>query len=176
MIIQNPHYDVCSIVRISKIARASLCICLTHIYLLPLGSLLNSLFTHPLSGQFCILRVFFEDSQFPVYIRGRQEELVSKPSLISSGKDWQRWHLPTHRNHSYDVNRYNIGSSVDIQTEGKCHVLNLVEGLEAEVITAEGRRFHLNYAETLVISAAAGSYKIVNNLGKEIMVVIAFMK
>ena len=105
-----------------------------------------------------------------------KEELVSKPSVISSGADWQRWHLPTHPNHSYDVNRYNIGSSVEIQTEGKCHVLNLVEGDAAEVITAEGRRFHLNYAETLVISAAAGSYKIVNNLGKEIMVVLAFMK
>lgn len=105
-----------------------------------------------------------------------KEELVSKPSLISTGSDWERWHLPTHRNHSYDVNRYVIGSSVEIPTDGKCHVLNLVEGQGADVVTAEGHRFHLSYAETLVISAAAGSYEIINTDSDKIMVVVAFMK
>lgn len=103
-------------------------------------------------------------------------ELVSHPALIEKGSDWELWHLPTHPNHSYDVHRYRIGSSVEVQTEGKCHVLNLVEGETAEIRTAGGMRFPLNYAETFVVSAAAGSYEIVNTSGREIMVVKAFMK
>ncbi len=105
-------------------------------------------------------------------------ELVSKPALMETGTGWELWHLPTHRNHSYDVHRYkvNTGSGVEVLTEGKCHVLNLVEGESAEVITREGEKFHLNYAETLVISAAARSYHIVNTSGRDIMMVKAFMK
>ncbi len=105
-----------------------------------------------------------------------KEELVCHPVILDKGPDWELWHLPTHPNHSYDVHRYKIGSSVEVKTEGKCHVLNLVEGESAEVVTAEGIHYHLNYAETLVVSAAAGSYKILNTSGREIMVVKAFMK
>ena len=105
-----------------------------------------------------------------------KRELVSHPALLDKGADWELWHLPTHRNHSYDVHRYKLNTSVEVATQGKCHVLNLVEGDSAEVETAGGSRFRLSYAETLVISAAAGSYRIVNTSGREIMVVKAFMK
>ncbi len=103
-------------------------------------------------------------------------EFVSHPVLLEKGADWELWHLPTHPNHSYDVHRYKLASSVEVHTEGKCHVLNLVEGETAEIRTAGGQRFQLHYAETFVVSAAAGSYEIVNTSGREIMVVKAFMK
>ena len=105
-----------------------------------------------------------------------KRELIAHPTLLEKGADWELWHLPTHPKHSYDVHRYKLSTSVEVETGGKCHVLNLVEGQSAEVITAAGMRFHLNYAETLVVSAAAGSYRIENTSGHEIMVVKAFMK
>lgn len=105
-----------------------------------------------------------------------KEEHISHPTLIEKGEDWELWHLQTHPKHSYDVHRYSISSSVEVATEKKCHVLNLVEGESAEIITENGKSFHLNYAETLVISAAANSYKIINSSNKPIMVVKAFMK
>lgn len=105
-----------------------------------------------------------------------RKEHISHPELIERGDGWELWHLATHKEHSYDVHRYNIASSVEVRTEGKCHVLNLVEGESADVETASGQVFHLDYAETLVISAAAGSYRITPTCGREIMVVKAFMK
>lgn len=105
-----------------------------------------------------------------------KRELVSHPTLLRKGNDWELYHLPTHADHSYDIHRYQLSTSVDVDTEGKCHVLNLVEGESAEVVTARGDRFGLHYAETLVISAAAGSYRIVNTSGRDIMMVKAFMK
>lgn len=105
-----------------------------------------------------------------------KDEHVCHPVRIEAGPDWELWHLPTHRNHSYDIHRYKVNSSVDVRTGGKCHVLNLVEGESADVVTEGEETFHLNYAETLVVSASAGSYRIVNTSGREIMVVKAFMK
>ena len=105
-----------------------------------------------------------------------RKEHVCHPVLIEKGTDWELWHMPTHPKHSYDVHRYKIGTEVSVNTEGKCHVLNLVEGETADVVTENGKTFHLSYAETLVISAAAGSYRIVNTSGREIMMVKAFMK
>lgn len=105
-----------------------------------------------------------------------KKEHVSKPVLLERGEGWELWHLPTHPQHSYDVHRYRIETCVTVCTEDKCHVLNLVEGETAEVTSAGGMTFRLNYAETLVISAAAGSYKITNTSARPIMVVKAFMK
>lgn len=104
------------------------------------------------------------------------EEFVSHPYLIEKGDGWELWHLPTHANHSYDVHRYVVDTEVEVKTEGKCHALNLVEGKSAKVITEGGMTFELTYAESLVISAAAGSYRIVNDSGERIMMIKAFMK
>jgi mannose-6-phosphate isomerase class I len=104
------------------------------------------------------------------------KELVAHPALIDKGADWELWHLKTHPMHSFDVHRYSLNTEVEVATEGRCNVLNLVEGESAEVVTASGAKYHLNYAETLIVAAAAGSYRVVNTSGREIMVVKAFMK
>ena len=104
------------------------------------------------------------------------EEFVSHPYMMAKGDGWELWHVPTHKNHSYDVHRYVVDTEVEVKTEGKCHALNLVEGSSATVITEGGMAFHLTYAESLVISAAAGSYRIINDSGKPIMMIKAFMK
>lgn len=103
-------------------------------------------------------------------------EFVSKPSIIEKGEGWEMWHLPTHPKHSYDVHRFKIKDQVEVHTEGKCHALNLVEGTSAWIVSKNGRRFHLNYAESFIVPAAAESYTIVNDTDKEIMVIKAFMK
>ncbi len=105
-----------------------------------------------------------------------ERELVSHPVLLEKGADWELWHLKTHPQHSFDVHRYRVSGSIEVSTEGKCNVLNLVEGESAEIITASGEKYRLNYAETIIIAASAGSYRLVNTSAREIMVVKAFMK
>ncbi|MDZ7633619.1 MAG: class I mannose-6-phosphate isomerase [Bacteroidales bacterium] len=104
------------------------------------------------------------------------EHLKSKPVLLSEGEGWSQWHLPTHETHLYDVMRYSIMSSVDISTENKCLVMNLVGGHSVNVETRGGMQKKISYAETFVVTAAAGSVRITNIANDEAIIVAAFVK
>lgn len=105
-----------------------------------------------------------------------KEELISKQQVIEKGGDWQLVHAPTHAEHFYDLHRIEFTSSVNIDTNGKCHVLMLVEGQSVIIETQNGSRQRFNYAETFAVPAAAGSYRIINEGDGTAKVVKAFVK
>jgi len=104
------------------------------------------------------------------------EELICKSVLIEEGKDWQLFHLPTHPTHLYDVHRYVVGTTLEIVTGNKCHVLNLVEGKSITVSTKNGVTRVINYAETFIVPASAISYTIRNQSNTPAVLVKAFVK
>ncbi|MDN5286481.1 MAG: hypothetical protein JWR38_2755 [Mucilaginibacter sp.] len=105
-----------------------------------------------------------------------QEELISKPAIIQQDADWQLIHLPTHREHFYDVHRIEFDSQFTAETNNQCHVMMLVEGEAISIKTADGSKHVFAYAETFVVPAAAVSY-VLTNLGQSrVKVIKAFLK
>jgi mannose-6-phosphate isomerase class I len=104
------------------------------------------------------------------------KELISKQSVIEQEADWQIVHVPTHADHFYDVHRIEFDSEITIATDHCCHILMLVEGFAINIETADGSLKEYAYAETVVIPAAAGSYKITNLGSTRAKVVKAFLK
>lgn len=105
-----------------------------------------------------------------------KQELISQPYVLQAEQDYQVIHLPTHKEHFYDVHRIEFTNSVTVATENKFHVLMLVEGSSIKVITNEGETHRFQYAETFVIPAAAKEYKIINEGAGTAKVVKAFIK
>lgn len=105
-----------------------------------------------------------------------REEFISTPRVIAEGDGWRVVHLPTHPDHFYDVRRYEFDREIAVETGGDCHVLNLVEGESIILETTEGLRQRFNYAETFIVPAAAGSYRMINEGSGRVMVVGAFVK
>jgi mannose-6-phosphate isomerase class I len=105
-----------------------------------------------------------------------QAELVSKPVVIAQGDDWQIVHQPTHAEHFYDVHRLEFTSKIEVDTNSSFHVLNLVEGDSIMLETANGMQQRFSYAETFVVPAAAGHYRLTNLGSSPVKVIKAFMK
>jgi mannose-6-phosphate isomerase class I len=104
------------------------------------------------------------------------EQLISKPVLTAKGDHWTIFSLPTHPDHLYSVERIHFSGSISLETSGKCHVLSLVEGKRIKVTTRNGVDHVFHFAETFVISAAAGSYEVTAEDGSEVRLIRAFVK
>lgn len=103
-------------------------------------------------------------------------DLISVPTLLEEGTDWQVWHLPTHPEHFYDVWRLEFDTEVTLTTGNRCLVLMLVEGTSITVKTSGGNETIYHYAETFVIPAAATGFSITNNGAGRAKVIKAFLK
>lgn len=105
-----------------------------------------------------------------------EQELISIPVSLEKGADWELIHLPTHKDHFYDVHRLEFDTEMTVATEDSCHVLMLVEGttVAVEINGKPVGIFH--YAETFVIPAATQNYKLLNPGKEKLKVIKAFLK
>lgn len=103
-------------------------------------------------------------------------EFVSRPRLFRSGNNWELHHLPTHPNHFYDVYRVKFTGSIQLSTNDSCQVMSLVEGASVTLKTKGGLSQCFRYAETFVVPAAAGHFRLINESAQPAMVLMAFIK
>lgn len=95
-----------------------------------------------------------------------KENLVAKPELIDSGKDYQLFELYNKPFTFYKILRAEFESSYSLDMQGMAYTINLVEGEMIEVLSADGRKTNLSYIETMVIPAAVGKVTF-RNLGSK---------
>ncbi len=107
------------------------------------------------------------------YVR---ERLCPRPCVIREGEGWRELFLGTHEAIFYAVHRYELEAPLEARTGGRCHVMNLVEGDAVLLETESGRSTRINYAETFVVPAAAGSYRLSPVGDRPCRVVKAFVK
>jgi mannose-6-phosphate isomerase class I len=105
-----------------------------------------------------------------------RRDLIAHPVTIAEGDRWRIVHLPTHPEQYYDVHRLEFTDAIEVATDGDCHVMNVVEGEWITLETSEGMQQRFNHAETFVVPAAAGSYRLANGGSSPAKVVKAFVK
>jgi mannose-6-phosphate isomerase class I len=88
-------------------------------------------------------------------------ELIQEPRTVRSGDGWREESLGNLPEVFYEARRIVVeaASTVVSQTDGRFHVLNVVDGEGVEIDTGT-ERHRLNYAETIVIPASVGGYRI----------------
>jgi mannose-6-phosphate isomerase class I len=104
-----------------------------------------------------------------------RRDLVPEPSVVRSGSGWAELELGRIDDLFFAVHRLDFDESVADDTAGRFHVLNLVAGDEAELETASGAVHRLAYAETIVVPAGVGRYRIGRRRGPACKVVKAFV-
>jgi len=110
--------------------------------------------------------------------RGRavRRDLIPEPVIVRRGAGWAELVLGRMPDLFFAVHRLDFADEIVDDTSGRFHALNLVGGEEVEIVTAAGQIHPLSYAETIVIPAAVGTYRIVRRRGEPCNVVKAFVR
>ena len=83
-----------------------------------------------------------------------------------------------HQREFLDTFRIDTQSGLSIRRNGSVHVMNLVEGEHALIVSPQGKfpPYPLHYAETCILPEAAGEYEITSPDGQPIQVILACVR
>ena len=87
-------------------------------------------------------------------------DLIQEAQIVRSGPGWTELQLGRLPELFFAVHRMDFDGEVVDDTGGRFHVLNLVDGEEATIETEAGDTHPLAYAETIVVPAAVGAYRL----------------
>jgi len=107
-----------------------------------------------------------------------QTDLVQVPRTLRAGTGWHEEVLGSLPEMFFEVRRVVLGSadSVEDDTAGRFHVLNVVEGDGVLVEPVGGTGHALRYAETLIIPASVGAYRLQRVGDRPVRVVKALVR
>ncbi|WP_329454794.1 class I mannose-6-phosphate isomerase [Streptomyces sp. NBC_01497] len=105
-------------------------------------------------------------------------DLVQSPRTARSGDGWSDELLGVLPEMFFAVHRFDVdpGATAEDDTDGRFHILNVVDGAGVLVRTASGDIHPLHYAETLVVPAAVGPYTLTALGSEQVRVVKAFVR
>lgn len=91
-----------------------------------------------------------------------EEHLVAKPRILAEGQGWKELVLMDVPYTFYCIHRVDFERECGWDTDGVGYMVNLVEGDAVEVVTEDGVSVPLAYLESMVIPAATGKVRFVN--------------
>ena len=91
-----------------------------------------------------------------------RKELINRTEVLAEGEGWREERTGLHEREFIETRRHWFTTPVLHDTDGVVNVLNLVEGSEVVVDSPSGRfnPFVVHYAETFIVPAAVGKYRI----------------
>lgn len=91
-----------------------------------------------------------------------RRNLINCLETVDTGEGWREEHTGLHELEFIETRRHWFTKPVPHHTRGGVHVLNLVEGVSALVESPDRafEPFPVNYAETFIVPAAVGPYRI----------------
>jgi len=97
-----------------------------------------------------------------------KKNLVQPPGLIRSGDGWAEYIVGEHDLLYFSLRRLEFEKSIEDDTNGKFHVINLVDGEKVIVQSVKdpGLSYKQNYLDVVIVPANVGKYRIIN-LGNE---------
>lgn len=106
------------------------------------------------------------------------ENLVGQTTVVHQDENALVERTGLHEREFIDTFRYTTASSVTVARNGSVHVLNLVDGARARLVSTDGAfaPFELHYAETCILPQAAGDYRIEAPDGAEVKMIVACVR
>ncbi len=107
-----------------------------------------------------------------------RQNLVNAVTLIHQAENGTVERTGLHEREFLDTYRVSTSTELPIRRNGSVHMLNLVEGACALLVSEDGLfdSMELHYAETCIVPEAAGAYRIQSNDGTRVRAVIACVR
>jgi mannose-6-phosphate isomerase class I len=99
-------------------------------------------------------------------------ELMQAPRVVRSGRGWSELQLGRLPELFFAVHRLDFDGEIEDDTRNRFHVLNLVDGDSVTIETQAGDTHSLAFAETIVVPAAVGPYRL-RGRGKAVKAFVA---
>ena len=105
------------------------------------------------------------------------ENVVGQQKTLEKGEGYEVERTGLHNREFIDTFRYTLTEPYTVNTEDSVHVMNLVDGSHALIESVDGsfESFEIHYAETAIVPAAAGQYRIVPE-NEEIKLIVATVR
>jgi hypothetical protein len=97
-----------------------------------------------------------------------KENLVQQPRLIRKGSNWAEYIIGEHNLLYFSLRRLEFEKEIEGDTNGKFHVLTLVDGEKVEIRSLDNPElsYTQNYLDVVIVPANMGRY-IVRNLSNQ---------
>jgi mannose-6-phosphate isomerase class I len=110
-----------------------------------------------------------------------RRNLINQAALVAKSDGWREERTGLHQREFIETRRHWFQKPVSHDTRGGVNVLNLVEGHEAIVESPDNafEPFIIHYAETFIVPAAVGPYKVGphgSSIGKQCATMKAFVR